>query len=308
MNPAIQGDANAQFAGRALASAAQSHPLRTDADGRRVSPAGSASADDADEAADFMHDKGEQLPSANANPIIDGLERPPPSFLLKYMLRGESDPMRVMQVTSLYFNDLHNMPSRYSNDYSTVSNISSKSDKSTSKSRSPECFYGKPADHGYFAKSWIFAFQLYLAAEGEHNPVAKATTYLRGDALDWWQQSGYMSMPPDADFEQFSTAFLKRFVKPADSAKARWELPLLKQEGQSVETYAAKFNNMNNRITEGTAIDSTTLAVYFQQGLTRRISTALVNSQSIATMQDLALVMAAAEEIESKLDLSDQFD
>ncbi len=47
MNPAIQGDANAQFAGRALASAAQSHPLRTDADGRRVSPAGSAAADDA---------------------------------------------------------------------------------------------------------------------------------------------------------------------------------------------------------------------------------------------------------------------
>ncbi|DBA79987.1 TPA: hypothetical protein ACH3X1_008190 [Trebouxia sp. C0004] len=96
-----------------------------------------------------------------------------------------------------------------------------------------------------------------------------------------------MSMPPDADFEQFSTAFLKRFVKPVDSAKARRELPLLKQEGQSVETYAANFNNMNNRITEGTAIDSTTLAVCFQQGLTHRISTALVNSQSIATMQIL---------------------
>ncbi len=112
-------------------------------------------------------------------------------------------------------------------------------------------------------------------------------------------------MPPDVDFEQFSTAFLKRFVKPADSAKARRDLPLLKQEGQSVETtYTANFNNMNNRITEGTAIDSTTLTVYFQQGLTRRISIALVNSQSIATMQGLALVMAAAEEIESKLDLS----
>ncbi len=188
--------------------------------------------DDADEAADFIHEEGEQLPSANANPIINGLECPPPSSLLKYMLRGETDPMRVMQVTSQYFNDLHNRPSRYNNDYSTVSNISSKSGKYTSKSCSPECFYGKPADHGYPAKSWIFAFQLYLAAEDEHNPVAKAATYLRGDALDWWQQSGYMSMPPDADFEQFSTAFLKRFVKPADSAKARRELPLLKQEGQ----------------------------------------------------------------------------
>ncbi|DBA88026.1 TPA: hypothetical protein ACH3X1_005008 [Trebouxia sp. C0004] len=61
---------------------------------------------------------------------------------------------------------------------------------------------------------------------------------------------------------------------------------------------------MNNRITEGTAIDSTTLAVCFQQGLARRISSALVSPQTIATMQNLALVMAAAEEIESKLDLS----
>ncbi|DBA77776.1 TPA: hypothetical protein ACH3X1_009236 [Trebouxia sp. C0004] len=111
-------------------------------------------------------------------------------------------------------------------------------------------------------------------------------------------------MPPDADFEQFSAAFLKPFAKPADSVyKARRELPLLRQEGQSIETYAAKFNNMNNRITEGTAIDSTTLALYFQQGLARRISSALVSSQTIATMQKLALVMAAAEEIESKLDL-----
>ena len=85
---------------------------------------------------------------------------------------------------------------------------------------------------------------------------------------------------------------------------ARRELPLLKQEGQSVETRAAKFKNIIKCITEGIAIDSTTLAVYFQQGLTRRTSSALVSSQSIATMQDLALVMAAAEEIEYKLDLS----
>ncbi|DBA97008.1 TPA: hypothetical protein ACH3X1_015291 [Trebouxia sp. C0004] len=255
-----------------------------------------------DEAADFMHEE-EELPPANAD-VNNGLEYPPPSAFLKHILKGKTDPTEVMQLTSMYFREYDNQPSKYGSDYSMVSRISSKSGKSTSKSRSPECFYGRPADHGYPAKSWIFTFQLYLAAEDEHNPVAKAATYLRGDALDWWQQSGYVSMPPDADFEQFTSAFLKRFVKPADSAKARRELPLLRQEGQSVETYAAKFNNMNNRITEGTAIDSTTLAVYFQQGLARRISTALVNSQSIATMQDLALVMAAAEEIESKLDLS----
>ncbi len=54
---------------------------------------------------------------------------------------------------------------------------------------------------------------------------------------------------------------------------------------------------MNDRITEGSAIDNTTLAINFQQGLTHRIPSALVSSQSIATMQDLASVMAAAEEI-----------
>ena len=61
---------------------------------------------------------------------------------------------------------------------------------------------------------------------------------------------------------------------------------------------------MNNCFTEAIAFDSTTLAVYFQQGLTRKISTALVNSQSIATIQNLALVMAAVEKIESKFDMS----
>ncbi|DBA98191.1 TPA: hypothetical protein ACH3X1_014808 [Trebouxia sp. C0004] len=44
MNPAPEGDAaNAQFAGRTLASAAQSHPARADADARRGSPAAGSS-------------------------------------------------------------------------------------------------------------------------------------------------------------------------------------------------------------------------------------------------------------------------
>ena len=31
----------------------------------------------------------------------------------------------------------------------------------------------------------MFALQLYLVAEDEHNPIAKAATYLRSVALDW---------------------------------------------------------------------------------------------------------------------------
>ena len=46
-------------------------------------------------------------------------------------------------------------------------------------------------------------------------------------------------MPPDADFEQFFKAFLRRFVTPADSAKAQRKLPVLKHKGQLVETCAA---------------------------------------------------------------------
>ena len=81
MNPTDEGDAaGAQFAGPTLASAAQSHPVltaaqshpvRTTANGRRVSPAGSAAAED-------LMNEGEQLPPANANPVINGLECPPP--------------------------------------------------------------------------------------------------------------------------------------------------------------------------------------------------------------------------------------
>ncbi|DBB01609.1 TPA: hypothetical protein ACH3X1_000253 [Trebouxia sp. C0004] len=58
----------------------------------------------------------------------------------------------------------------------------------------------------------------------------------------------------------FSNVLSSLLIVLISAYKARRELPLLRQEGQSAETYAAKFNNMSNRITEGTAIDSTTLA------------------------------------------------
>ncbi len=54
-------------------------------------------------------------------------------------------------------------------------------------------------------------------------------TYLREHALDWWQQIGSKTLPPDANFTAFSEAFLARYVKPSDSQKARKELPTLRQ-------------------------------------------------------------------------------
>ena len=99
-----------------------------------------------------MHED-EQLPQADAD-MINGSEYPPPSAFLKHILKGKTDATEVMQLTSMHYREYDNKPSKYGNeDYNTVSKISSKSGKSTRKSRSPECFYGKPADHGYPAKS-----------------------------------------------------------------------------------------------------------------------------------------------------------
>ena len=77
--PNLQGDAaNAKFAGPTSASAAQSHPARAD-------PPGSAAADDRmDE---------EELPPANANLVINGLECPPPSLLRSQRRRRTFQPI-----------------------------------------------------------------------------------------------------------------------------------------------------------------------------------------------------------------------
>ena len=76
--------------------------------------------------------------------------------------------------------------------------------------------------------------------------------------------------------------FLKCFLTPADTAKAWYEPPLLNPEGQSVETEAAKCNNTNSRITEGTAVNSTT---FFNKALLARKSdtVSLHTAQSTAT-------------------------
>ena len=176
------------------------------------------------------------------------------------------------------------------------------SPKSSSKSRTPECFYGKPEEHGSKANTWIFLFKLYLNAEHETFPVAKAVTYLRGEALAWWPTNG-MHLLSNSTFDEFSEVFLKHYVKPSDSAKARAALPLLKQQESSVETYGAQFKAMNGRITVGCPIDSTSLAIHFYQGLNSRIANVTVSAQPLSTLHDLDKLIAVAEEVEAKLDL-----
>ena len=101
--------------------------------------------------------------------------------------------------------------------------------KSSSRSSPPDSFHGHAKDHGQPAQSWLYSVELYFQAEYTPNPVAKAVTYLHGEACRWWQQIGSKTLSSTASFEMFSQAFLARFVKPSDSAKARAEIPHLKQ-------------------------------------------------------------------------------
>ena len=94
------------------------------------------------------------------------------------------------------------------------------SSKSYGRSSPPEPFRGQASDQGQPAQSWLYSVELYFAAEYTPNPVSKAVTYLHDDARTWWQQSGSTSMPAKPTFADFSPAFLARYVKPADSAKA----------------------------------------------------------------------------------------
>ena len=175
--------------------------------------------------------------------------------------------------------------------------------RSNSRSSPPEPFHGLAKDHGQPAQSWLYGVNLYFQAEYTPNPVAKAVTYLHGEARRWWQQVGSKTLSATSIFEMFSQAFLARFVKPSDSAKARAEIPHLKQS-DSVESFASHFRNVNSRITVGSPIDTTTLAGYFIHGLKSKLASALAAHCSLATMQELDAVISAAEEMEAKQNLA----
>ena len=109
-------------------------------------------------------------------------------------------------------------------------------------------------------------------------------------------------LPYAATFENFSQAFLARFVKPSDSAKARAELPYLKQT-DSVEAFASHFRNVNSRISVDSPTDTITLATYFVCGLKTKLAKTFAVHCSLATMQELDSV-SAAEEMEAQLNLA----
>ena len=147
---------------------------------------------------------------------------------------------------------------------------------------------------------WLYGLGLYFRAEREIMLVARAATYLRGIALEWWQHHGAV-LPPDASFNAFKKAFLKRFVKPSDSAKARRKIALLQQGDSSVEAHIDTFLSTNMRITVSSPTDKTTLAGYFVAGLLKhKVKDALSTSATnVEAMHDLPQVMEAAVDLET---------
>ena len=126
--------------------------------------------------------------------------------------------------------------------------------KITAKAAQPPSFHGTLKDHGQPARLWVFSFVSYLQACNESRPVAFVTSYLRDDALAWWQSFGMQKLSAAATMEQFNQVFLEKYVKPSDSIESRAELQKLTQTKQSVEAYAALFMQTRSRISLGTKL------------------------------------------------------
>ena len=127
--------------------------------------------------------------------------------------------------------------------------------RSTAKAAQPPPFHGTLKDRGQPARLWVFSFVSYLQACNESKPVLFVTSYLRDDALAWWQSFGMQKLSAAATLDQFQQIFLEKYVKPSDSIEARAEFQKLTQaKQQSVEAYAAGFIQTRSRISLGTSV------------------------------------------------------
>ena len=176
--------------------------------------------------------------------------------------------------------------------------------KSTAKAAQPPTFHGTLKDHGQPARLWVFGFAHYLNACNETRPVPFVTSYLRDDALAWWQSFGMQKLSAAATLTEFTEVFLEKYVKPSDSIEARAELQKLSQAKQSVEAYAAEFVQIRSRISIGTVVDSSTQARWFLEGLKNNVKKVLTNTATVTVLNDIEQLMPAAIDAETKLSLT----
>ena len=176
--------------------------------------------------------------------------------------------------------------------------------KSTAKAAQPPSFHGTLKDHGQPARLWVFSSVSYLQACNESIPVPFVTSYLRDDALAWWQSFGMQKLSAASTMEQFKQVFLEKYVKPSDSIEARAELQKLTQTKRYVEAYAAQFIQTRAQISLGTSADSSTQARWFLNGLKSSVKTVLTTMATVPVLNDIDQLIAAAIEAETKLSLT----
>ena len=180
--------------------------------------------------------------------------------------------------------------------------------RSTARAAQPPPFHGTLKDHGQPARLWVFSFCSYMQACNESKPILFVTSYLRDDALAWWQSFGMQKLSAAATLDQFQHIFLEKYVKPSDSIEARAELQKLTQaKQQSVEAYAAAFIQTRSRISLGTSVDSSTQARWFLNGLKSNyynVKTVLTTTATVTVLNDIEQLMTAAIEAETKLSLT----
>lgn len=176
--------------------------------------------------------------------------------------------------------------------------------RSTAKAAQPELFHGALKEHGDKAGLWLSSYKAYMTASKEPDPLAYLPSYLRGEALRWWQNFGSDKLPAVPTMEHFSKVFLENYVKPSASITAREKLAVVKQGKYTVEQYVSYFKTVRSQIKVGTMIDSTPQAKWFVRGFDAKITDILKPTVSVVVINDIELIMAAALEAETKMSLT----
>ena len=124
--------------------------------------------------------------------------------------------------------------------------------------RRPEAFDGRRRNLG--AQLWLSTLNTYIQAVPEPHKVTVAATYLTGRALEWYN----CAQTELTSYEQFTNAFMQRFVDSTLQDEALQRLATLKQTG-SLHSYNALFETTLHMA--GISPSDKFATVYYVQGL-----------------------------------------
>lgn len=149
-------------------------------------------------------------------------------------------------------------------------------------------------------ETWLFEVEQYLIAYGMNSDsqrIAFATSFLKGLALQWWQNHCITTPGLTLSWSQFKEEVRNRFQPVAASKLARVNLKYLKQGNKSVADYCSMFYAQLQLITDGmTEADK---VEYFMSGLSSTIFSE-VDRRDPTTLQE-AMTYAQRTELRSRV-------